>query len=61
MSVKCRNNNNNKHNNNYDNPLTSRRTDGGITQMVNIGIFRNIDLSLPPYLFLIFFIDYVLS
>ena len=27
MSEKCRNNN--KHNNNSDNPLTSRRTDGG--------------------------------
>ena len=31
MSEKCRNNNKNKHNdNNSDNPLTSRRTNGGV-------------------------------
>ena len=33
MSKKCRNNNNN-----FDNPLTSRRTDGGNSTTVSLGI-----------------------
>ena len=50
MSEKCRSNNN-KHNNNNnsDNPLTSRRTDGGKNMPLNIFIPRVLAILKTQY------------